>query len=71
MLELFSFWNIMLWSAVNALILLISSQLLRALLEKRFGIEKRRLDVVALALAAIFLVMVCWFAYESWMSLQP
>jgi hypothetical protein len=67
---LLSFWNMMLWVAVNAIILLISAGLLRSLPGKKFMIDKRRLNIVALTLSFMTVVMVTWYAYQIWMLLE-
>jgi len=68
---LLSFWNMLLWVAINAIILLVTAQLLRSVPGKGFRIDKRRLGMAALVLGLIFTVMVSWHAYQTWMTLQP
>ena len=68
---LLDFWNMLLWVAVNAIILLTASELLQSLPGKRFMIAKKRLSMVALVLGLVFMVMVSWHAYQTWMTLQP
>jgi hypothetical protein len=55
-----SFWDISLWIAVTAIILLVTSELI-APYSDRFGdfvIEKKRVRLVALLLGVMFLVTV-------------
>lgn len=68
---LINFWNIMLWFAVNAIIVLVASELLRSIAGKRFRIAKDRLNEVAILLGLGFMVIVAWYGYLTWMSLQP
>jgi len=68
---LMNFWNVMLWFAVNAVILLIASELLKSISTRRFKFNKKRLDRVAVVMGLGFMVMVAWYGYQIWMSLQP
>jgi len=54
-----SFWDISLWSAVTAIILLITSELISPYYRKtRLLINKKRLKNAALAMSILFLVTV-------------
>jgi hypothetical protein len=54
-----SFWDISLWSAVTAIILLITSELVSPYYGKtRLLINKKRLKNAALAMSILFLVTV-------------
>ena len=66
-----TFWDLLLWLAVNAIIILIASEILQSLPGKRFKIAKKRLNMVALVLGLTFMVMVSWQAYQTWTTLQP
>jgi len=68
---LLDFWNMQLWFALNAVILLIASELLESLPAKKFMINKKRLSTIALLMGLIFMVTVFWRAYQIWTRLQP
>jgi uncharacterized protein involved in exopolysaccharide biosynthesis len=58
------FWNVSLWLAVTAIILLITAQLISAYQgEATILIEKRRLRNTALATGVLFLITVAIHVY--------
>jgi hypothetical protein len=65
---LLSFWNMLLWVAINAIILLVTVELFPG---TRFRIDKRRLSIVSLVLSLALMVMVIWYAYQLWTIIQP
>jgi len=66
-----SFWDFRLWLAINAVILLITSEVLLSYHEKMFMIEKKRLRTIALILGIIFAITVLIQIYETLIVLQP
>jgi hypothetical protein len=59
------FWDLSLWTAVTAIILLATSELLSPYYGRtRLMINKRRLRIVALVVALIFLATVAYRIYE-------
>ena len=66
-----SFWDFRLWLAINAVILLITSEVLSSYHEKMFMIEKKRLRTIALILGIIFAITVLIQIYETLIVLQP
>ena len=59
------FWDLSLWTAVTAIILLATSELLSPYYGRtRLMINKRRLRIVALVVALIFLATVTCRIYE-------
>lgn len=69
---LLNYWNMLLWVAINAIILLVSAGMLRSLGGKeKFKIDKRKLSITALVLGLAFMAMVFWYAYQTYMTLQP
>lgn len=60
-----SLWDFRLWLAINAIVLLITSELLLSYHGKMFMIEKKRLRIVALILGIIFMITVLIQIYET------
>jgi uncharacterized membrane protein len=59
------FWDLSLWTAVTAIILLVTSELLSPWYGRTgVMIDKKRLRMVALVVALIFLVTVAYRIYE-------
>ena len=59
------FWDLSLWAAVTAIILLATSELLSPYYGRtRLMINKKRLRIVALVVALIFLASVAYRIYE-------
>ncbi len=59
------FWDLSLWTAVTAIIVLATSELLSPYYGRtRLMINKRRLRIVALVVALIFLATVAYRIYE-------
>jgi hypothetical protein len=59
------FWDLSLWAAVTAIILLATSELLSPYYGRtRLMINKKRLRIVALIVALIFLASVAYRIYE-------
>jgi hypothetical protein len=60
-----SFWDLSLWLAITAIILLITSELLSPNYGKRnLAIERKRLRNVALTISMLFLITVIIRIYE-------
>jgi len=66
-----SFWDFRLWLAINAIILLITSELLFFYHGKTFRIEKKRFRIVAFILGILFMVTVLIQIYQTSTVLQP
>jgi hypothetical protein len=66
------FWDLSLWLAVTAMILLITSELLSPYYS-RTGVllNRRRLRVIALIVASLFLVTVAYRAYAIIVLSKP
>jgi hypothetical protein len=61
----FSFWDLSLWLAITAIILLVTSELLSPNYGKRnLAIERKRLRNVALTISMLFLITVIIRIYE-------
>jgi len=60
-----SYQDFRLWLAINAIVLLITSELLSYYPGKTFMIEKKRLRAVALILGIIFMVTILIQAYQT------
>jgi len=59
------FWDLSLWAAITAIILLATSELLSPHYGRtRFMINRKRLRTVALVMALIFLASVAYRIYE-------
>jgi hypothetical protein len=60
-----SLWDLSLWTAITAIILLITSELLSPFYGKTgIMIDRKRLRFVALAVALLFLATVAYRIYE-------
>jgi len=59
-------WELRLWLAINAILLLITSELLYSHHGKAFMINKRRLRMAALILGVAFMITVLIQAYQTW-----
>jgi hypothetical protein len=60
-----SLWDLSLWTAITAIILLITSELLSPFYGKTgIMIDRKRLRFVALAVALVFLATVAYRIYE-------
>jgi len=58
-------WDLSLWTAITAIILLATSELLSPYYERtRLVINRRRLRIVALLVAIVFLATVAYRIYE-------
>lgn len=66
-----TYLDLMLWLAFNAIILLVASELLLSLPGKRFMINKKKLNMAALALGLALVIAVSVHAYNTLMTLQP
>jgi len=65
-----SSWDLSLWLAVNAIILLITAEIVSLYRGKAFRIEKRNLRKVAMALGILFIIIVMTMAYQRLMAIQ-
>ena len=64
-----SLWDISLWTAITAIVLLATSELLSPYYGRtRLMINRRRLRIVALIVAFIFLATVTYRIYEIMMK---
>jgi hypothetical protein len=58
-------WDLSLWTAITAMILLVTSELLSPYYGRtRFMINRKRLRIVALIVAFVFLATVTYRVYE-------
>ena len=66
-----SYWDVGIWLAVNAVILLVASELIVTYPGKTLKINKRALRMAAMILGILFALFVVNEAYHTWMTLQP
>jgi len=60
-----SFWDLGVWLAVNAVILLTTSEILSSHYGKSFKVDKKNLEVVAVLLGILFMIVVVALACNT------
>ena len=63
-------WELRLWLAANAILLLMASELLYTRYGRAFMLNKKRLRIAAVILGVVFVITVLIEAYEVWQGLQ-
>ena len=66
-----SYWDVGIWLAMNAVILLIALEVIVPYLGKALKIDRRALRMAAVILGILFSFFVVNEAYHTWIGLQP